>query len=189
MPRERSRQNVPRQAPVLNRVLPVDAKMSPIAVLCIYQPTVRFAFLFDAGCALRSLWGECSECDSSNSAEWKCPLAAQVYNALADNPAGSAAEIIETSGAAGNRTENVAVLAPCTAAHTAGNVVFPAQRSNLERVRTAVVFPPSYMNPSLLLPLFGSERFWLLIVSRPRCTVFPQAPSAVTSLKTRSTMS
>ena len=87
MPQESSKQNVPRQAPVLTRVLPVDANMSPIAVLCIYQPAVRLAFLFDAGCALRSLWGECSECDSSNSAEWKCPLAAQVYNALADNPA------------------------------------------------------------------------------------------------------
>ncbi|CAM9138702.1 unnamed protein product [Ectocarpus fasciculatus] len=48
-----------------------------------------------------TLWGECSECDSTGSAEWKCPLAAQVYNDLMGNPSGSRADIIELEGGSG----------------------------------------------------------------------------------------
>ncbi|CAB1103881.1 unnamed protein product [Ectocarpus sp. CCAP 1310/34] len=48
-----------------------------------------------------TLWGECSDCDSTGSAEWKCPLAAQVYNDFMGNPAGSRADIIELEGGAG----------------------------------------------------------------------------------------
>ncbi|CAM9594725.1 unnamed protein product, partial [Ectocarpus sp. 8 AP-2014] len=48
-----------------------------------------------------TLWGECSDCDSTGSAEWKCPLAAQVYNDLMGNPAGSRADIIELEGGTG----------------------------------------------------------------------------------------
>ncbi|CAN0028972.1 unnamed protein product [Pylaiella littoralis] len=50
-----------------------------------------------------TLWGECSECDSSGSAAWKCPLAAEVYNDLAGNPAGTSADIIELDGGSGTR--------------------------------------------------------------------------------------
>ncbi|CBN74218.1 WSC domain protein [Ectocarpus siliculosus] len=48
-----------------------------------------------------TLWGECSDCDSTGSAEWKCPLAAQVYNDFMGNPAGSRADIIELEGGTG----------------------------------------------------------------------------------------
>ncbi|CAM9383445.1 unnamed protein product, partial [Hapterophycus canaliculatus] len=50
-----------------------------------------------------TLWGECSECDSTGSAEWKCPLAAQIYNELAGNSPGTAANIIETDGGQGTQ--------------------------------------------------------------------------------------
>ncbi|CAM9138778.1 unnamed protein product [Ectocarpus fasciculatus] len=48
-----------------------------------------------------TLWGECSECDSTGSAEWKCPLAAQVFNDFMGNPSGSRADIIELEGGSG----------------------------------------------------------------------------------------
>ncbi|CAM9289939.1 unnamed protein product, partial [Scytosiphon promiscuus] len=48
-----------------------------------------------------TLWGECSECDEANDPEWKCPLAAQVYNDLAGNAADSPADIIELDGGEG----------------------------------------------------------------------------------------
>ncbi|CBJ33994.1 putative zinc metalloendopeptidase [Ectocarpus siliculosus] len=48
-----------------------------------------------------TLWGECSDCDSTGSAEWKCPLAAQVYNDFMGNPAGSRADIVELEGGTG----------------------------------------------------------------------------------------
>ncbi|CAM9411250.1 unnamed protein product [Ectocarpus sp. 6 AP-2014] len=48
-----------------------------------------------------TLWGECSDCDSTGSAEWKCPLATQVYNDFMGNPAGSRADIIELEGGTG----------------------------------------------------------------------------------------
>ena len=127
--------------------------MAPTVVPYIYQPATPFAFiLFHLCYNLRTLWGECSACDSSNSAEWKCPLAAQVYNALADNPTGSAANIIETSGGQGNRAENNAVLPSRAAASTFDKMVFLAHLLALYRLRTAVVRPPSDTNPSTLLP-------------------------------------
>ncbi|CAB1103880.1 unnamed protein product [Ectocarpus sp. CCAP 1310/34] len=54
-----------------------------------------------------TLWGECSDCDSTGSAEWKCPLAAQVYNDFMGNPAGSRADIIELEGGAGELNERL----------------------------------------------------------------------------------
>lgn len=45
--------------------------------------------------ARRTLWGECSGCDATSSAEWTCPLGQEVYNNLAGTPAGTAANIIE----------------------------------------------------------------------------------------------
>lgn len=59
-----------------------------------------FPFFFSPLC--RTLWGECSDCDGSGSAEWLCPQAAQVFNDLAGNPSGSSAMIIETDGGTGD---------------------------------------------------------------------------------------
>lgn len=59
--------------------------------------------LFSVG-ACRTLWGECSECDSSGSAEWTCPLAAEVFNALEGNAPGSRADIVELDGGSGERS-------------------------------------------------------------------------------------
>lgn len=56
--------------------------------------------------ARRTLWGECSDCDSSGSAEWKCPLAAEVFNALEGNSPGSRADIIELDGGSGMRSRS-----------------------------------------------------------------------------------
>lgn len=54
-----------------------------------------------------TLWGDCSDCDSTGDPEWKCPLAAQAYNNLMGYPAGSPADIIEINYGEGQSAVNI----------------------------------------------------------------------------------
>lgn len=81
-----------------------------VRVLLLAIHIVLTGFFLASFWESRTLWGECSDCDSSGSAEWRCPLAAEVYNSLEGNSPGSRADIIELDGGSGEKGSETPLL-------------------------------------------------------------------------------